>query len=220
MDGDFKRPLGNNNNGVTPAARSGGYEDSPETYENAQGAPVEVANEPQVVQEKKPGKAKKLLKWFLLTLLILGLAGAAGWFWYDGQGAKKEVSDLRVQLESAQSATKTAQAKAVELEKSSKTTAAKSDEELIKLAVQRYFSVLKTPLDMVIDSTAKPTIDGAYASIAVNNKSGGGTTAYLKRSAVTADWQMLFADNGGGIPKYVNDTFGTPSMVKNPQIIP
>ncbi len=139
MDGDFKRPLGTNNTGVPAPATTSGFEGSPETYENAEGAPVEAVKEPQEMKEKKPGKFKKFMLRFLLVLAVLGLAAAAGWFWYDGQNAKNELSDVKSKVAELQT---TASRYKLALEETTKTPAKTQDVSTTILnAAQSHYDV-------------------------------------------------------------------------------
>lgn len=129
-----------------------GFEGSPETYENAEGAPVEAVKEPQEMKEKKPGKFKKFMLRFLLVLAVLGLAAAAGWFWYDGQNAKNELSDVKSKVAELQT---TASRYKLALEETTKTPAKTQDVSTTRLTPLNH-TTMSPPGAVAFRETSEP----------------------------------------------------------------
>ncbi len=215
MDGDFKRPLGNNNTGVAPTPQTGGYEGSPETYENAEGSPVEVTKEPQVVQEKKPGKAKKVLKWLFMTVLLLGLAGAAGWFWYDGQGAKDELSSVKAELAKAKADVSSAKSEL------NKQVAAKPAElttkEKIQLAASNYACSVVIASTNTCDKASQTVVrmqeqsssQAGFAIVNIVDTSNKVIMHLLEKSVDGKSWTVIF--KGDKLDTATIDAFKVPT---------
>lgn len=149
---------------------------------------VDVYEPAPVVKRAGDGRGKRILGWTLLTLLVLGLAAAAGWFWWQNEQAQ---ANLR-QKSSETASLSAVKNKLINENKQAQTAAVKAptDQDKIAAASLAYSQV-------VIPQGAKSTVKvdkvgGGFAAVSSSN--GINASKLLLKQAVNKEWVVISND--------------------------
>lgn len=163
-----------------------------------------------VVAHSGGGKGKKALGVTLLVLLIVGLAGAAGWFWWQNSQTQTELSSLRAANEDKErqiAALKSQQEKTeAEARQAEQEEAAQSDQKAVEAAAKAYAQVV---VPQGAQATVKvDKVESGFAAVTLTG--GSDTTKLLLKKAANGEW-VVISDDADNLTQQEINTYKIPA---------
>lgn len=194
MDNDFKRPLGPTTTGTTRPVSSVLPEPG---YKQDVGVSDQSGATPNTNSPKKTSSVGKVLLRIVTILLVLGLAGATGWYWLQNDNARKDLASAESSLASAvtdKTVAETKLASAIAKDTPLQTNEV-TGETAAKMAATRYACILASfGCDKLVTTTTKfkavKAPEAGFAVIEVKNATVS-TNVFVK-SKDDMTWTVIY----------------------------